>query len=136
MYAVVEYDGQQYQMTPGKELKLPLQDAEAGSALTFDRVLLISSDTGVTVGRPAVEGATVAGTVVRHGRDPKVIGFKQKRRKGYRRKWGHRQGYTLVRIDAIGPVTAGSEVAARPATKADDAPTTITTPHQEDSVSS
>jgi len=101
MYAVVEHNGQQYQVTPGKDVKLPRQEAETGSAVTFDRVLLISGDQGVTVGAPTVDGAAVAATIVRHGRDAKVIGFKRKRRKGYRRKWGHRQGYTLVHIENI-----------------------------------
>jgi large subunit ribosomal protein L21 len=69
--------------------------------VTFDEVLLASTDAGVTVGEPTIDGAKVTAEVVRHGRDRKVIVFKRKRRKGYRKKQGHRQGFTEIRVDEV-----------------------------------
>ena len=83
---------------------IELLDPESGvsfGTVTFDEVLVASTDDGTTVGTPVVEGASVTGEVVRHGRDKKVIIFKWKRRKNYRKKQGHRQGYTAVRIADI-----------------------------------
>jgi large subunit ribosomal protein L21 len=74
---------------------------EAGDAVTFEDVLLASDGEKVQVGAPTVDGATVKAEVIRHGRDRKIIVFKRKRRKGYRRKQGHRQGFTEIRVDEI-----------------------------------
>jgi large subunit ribosomal protein L21 len=76
-------------------------DVEAGGSVTFDDVLLASDGKDVQVGAPMVKGAKVKAEVVKHGRDKKIIVFKRKRRKGYRRKQGHRQGYTEIRVDEI-----------------------------------
>jgi large subunit ribosomal protein L21 len=101
MYAVIKSGGKQFRAEPGKNIRVPSLDAEAGDTVTFDDVLLTSDGDTINVGTPAVEGASVTGEVVKHGRDRKVIVFKRKRRKGYRKKQGHRQGFTEIRIDEV-----------------------------------
>jgi large subunit ribosomal protein L21 len=101
MYAVFRTGGKQFRAEPGGLLKIPALDADAGDAVSFDEVLMASSDGEVSVGTPLVEGAAVRAEVVSHGRHDKVIVFKRKRRKGYRRKQGHRQDYTEIRVDEI-----------------------------------
>ena len=101
MYAVIKTGGKQFRAEPGKCIRVPSLDVEAGDTVTFEEVLLASTGDEVKVGTPSVEGASVTGEVVKHGRDPKVIVFKRKRRKGYRKKQGHRQGFTEIRIDEV-----------------------------------
>ena len=102
MYAVFETGGKQFRAEAGVRLRVPSLDAEAGSKITFDEVLLAGDgEEDVRVGTPTVDGAAVKAEVLRHGRSPKVIVFKRKRRKGYRKKQGHRQGFTEVRIDEV-----------------------------------
>ena len=101
MYAVFRTGGKQFRAQPGERVRVPALEAEAGDTVAFVDVLLLSDGDDVTVGRPVVEGASVKAEVVSHGRDRKVIVFKRKRRKGYRRKQGHRQGYTEVRVEEI-----------------------------------
>lgn len=101
MYAVFKAGGKQFRAEPGLRIRVPSLDAEPGDAVTFDEVLLTSNGDDVNVGEPTVDGAAVKAEVVAHGRGDKVIVFKRKRRKGYRRKQGHRQGFTEIRIDEI-----------------------------------
>jgi large subunit ribosomal protein L21 len=101
MYAVFRTGGKQFRAEPGKKIRIPSLEREPGEAITFDEVLLASDGTSVQVGAPTVAGASVKAEVVRHGRDKKIIVFKRKRRKNYRRKQGHRQGFTEVRVDEI-----------------------------------
>jgi len=101
MYAVFETGGKQFRAEVGSTLRIPSIEAEPGEAVTFDRVLLTGDGDDVSVGTPEVQGASVEAEVVRHGRDKKIIVFKRKRRKGYRKKQGHRQKFTEVRIDGI-----------------------------------
>jgi len=101
MYAVVEIGGQQYRVSPNEEILAPKLAGEVGSSIQLDKVLLVSSEQTVRVGRPVVEGATVKATILAHGQGPKVVVFKKKRRKGYRVKKGHRQEYTALRIEEI-----------------------------------
>ncbi len=101
MYAVFETGGKQFRAEPGSKLRIPSIEAEPGDVVTFDQVLLASDGEAVSVGTPEVKGASITAEVLRHGRDKKIIVFKRKRRKGYRRKQGHRQGFTEVRIDGI-----------------------------------
>ena len=101
MYAVFRTGGKQFRAEPGKKIRVPSLELEPGEAITFDEVLLASDGTAIQVGAPMVEGASVKAEVVRHGRDKKIIVFKRKRRKNYRRKQGHRQGFTEVRVDEI-----------------------------------
>ena len=101
MYAVIETGGKQHRVELGEVLKVELLKAETGQEIEFSRVLLVSDENGVRVGTPIVEGARVLGTSLGDGRAPKIIIFKKKRRKQYRRTRGHRQYYTTVRIDKI-----------------------------------
>jgi large subunit ribosomal protein L21 len=101
MYAVVKIKGQQFRVEPGTTLQVPLLEDEVGSDVTFDEVLMLSDGDDVKVGTPTVAGASVAAEVVRHGRSRKVVVFKYKRRKNYRRKKGHRQPFTEVNIKDI-----------------------------------
>jgi large subunit ribosomal protein L21 len=98
MYAIFEAKGKQFRAEPDMTLLVPSLDAEPGERVTFDQVLLAERDDKVIIGQPSLEGASVATEVVRHGRGEKIIVFKMKRRKGYRRKQGHRQGFTEIRI--------------------------------------
>jgi large subunit ribosomal protein L21 len=101
MYAIIRSGDKQFRAEPGKTVRLPSVDAEVGETVTFDEILLASDGDLITVGTPVLSGATVTGEVVAHGRGKKIIIFKWKRRKNYRRKQGHRQGYTDVRIGEI-----------------------------------
>jgi large subunit ribosomal protein L21 len=115
MYAVVSTGGKQYRVEAGAELIVERVPGDAGSTITFDRVLLVGDGEAVTVGTPTVEGASVSGTVLGEALGPKLIVFKFKQKATYRRKNGHRQHLTRVRIDEI---RAGGK-RAKPATKAD-----------------
>jgi large subunit ribosomal protein L21 len=100
MYALVEFKGKQYRAETGAALKVDKIDADPGTALDIDTVLLLSGDT-VTVGNPYVQGAKVNATVESHGKDPKIIVFKYKPKKDYRRKKGHRQQFSVIKIGEI-----------------------------------
>lgn len=101
MYAVVETGGKQYKVAPGDALRVEKVDGSKGDAVVFDRVLMIGDDAGSTLGTPVVTGATVKASVIHQGRAKKVIVMKYKKRKRYRVKTGHRQPFTLVRIESI-----------------------------------
>ncbi len=101
MYAVVESGGKQYKVAVGQTVDVELLAAAEGDTVQFDRVLVIADDDHIRVGRPTVDGARVSATVLGHGRGPKVIAFKYRPKKRYRRKLGHRQGYTRLHIDEI-----------------------------------
>ena len=102
MYAIIKSGGKQFRAVPGQTIKVPSLSAEPGEQVTFGDVLVTGGgDDGIMVGTPVVSGASVTGEVVRHGKTRKVITFKWKRRKNYRRKQGHRQGFTEVRIGEI-----------------------------------
>ena len=100
MYAIIEASGKQFRAEPDSTLRIPRLRAEPGDTVTFE-VLLTETDGKVQIGQPSLEGASVAAEVVRHGRGEKIIVFKRKRRKGYRKKQGHRQGFTEVRVTEI-----------------------------------
>jgi large subunit ribosomal protein L21 len=100
MYALVEFKGKQYKAEKGAVLKVDRLDAEPGAKLDIDSVLLLS-DGQVTVGTPYVKGARVSATVESHGKDKKIIVFKYMPKKDYRRKQGHRQQYSIIKIEDI-----------------------------------
>ena len=102
-YAIVEHGGKQYRVSPGDELLVERTQSElkTGDALLFDRVMLVSRDETVRIGQPVLEGAVVRSQVVSPVRGPKIIVFKKKRRKGYKKTQGHRQDYYKVRVEAI-----------------------------------
>ena len=99
MYAVFRTGGKQFRAEPGKKIRVPSLAGEPGDSVTFEDVLLASDGKDVQVGLPKVKGAKVKAELVGHGRDRKIIVFKRKRRKGYRKKQGHRQGDTEIRVD-------------------------------------
>jgi len=100
-YAIIRTGGKQFRVEPGRTYKIPSLDGEAGGEIEFNDVLLGNDGKTVRTGVPALKGAKVTGEIVRHGRGEKIVVFKQKRRKNYARKRGHRQGFTEVRINAI-----------------------------------
>ena len=116
MYAVVSTGGKQYRVEAGNELVVERVAGDVGSTITFDRILLVGDGEAVTVGTPVVDGATVSGTVLGEALGPKLIVFKFKQKATYRRKNGHRQHLTRVRIDEI---SAGGKQ-SKPAAKADE----------------
>lgn len=101
MYVIFRAGGKQFRAEQGRTLRLPRIDAEPGSTLTFGEVLLASDGETVKTGTPLVRGASVRAEVLREGKEPKLHIFKFKRRKNYRRKLGHRQKYTEVRITGL-----------------------------------
>lgn len=101
MYAVVDSGGKQYRVEQGRTLVIDRLEAEPGASVTFDRVLLIADEERVTVGNPTVSGASVRGTVLEHGRGPKVVVFRFRPKAHYRRRTGHRASLTRVRIEEI-----------------------------------
>ena len=101
MYALVEIKGKQYKAEKGAVLRVDRIDSEKGEALEFDKVLMLSNDSDVKIGTPYVEGIKVQGSVEDQIKDKKVLVFKYKRRKNYKRTQGHRQQYTLVKINDI-----------------------------------
>ena len=104
MYAVIETGGKQYKVQPGDTLVVETLPGSAGDAVQFDRVLLISDDDSVAVGRPAIDGAVVTGQIVGQVLGEKLVVYKFKRRKNYRKRNGHRQPYTAVKISkVVGP---------------------------------
>ena len=101
MYAVIETGGKQYRVSEGDVVRVETLASSVGDEVSISAVHLVADGKNVQVGRPTVEGASVTGTIIEEGRGRKVIAFKKKRRKGYRRKIGHRQNYTALRIDKI-----------------------------------
>lgn len=101
MYAIIRTGGRQFRVEPGQTIRLPSLSVEPGESVTFEDVLLGADGDQIKVGAPVVSGAAVQAEVVRHGRGEKIIIFKHKRRKNYRRKQGHRQGFTEVRVNEI-----------------------------------
>jgi large subunit ribosomal protein L21 len=112
MFAVIRTGGKQYRVAPEDVITIDKLGAEPGATVEFAEVLMLGGDS-VQVGAPTVAGATVAGEVVEQGRGPKVIAFKKRRRKNSRRKRGHRQEFTVVRITEI--LTDGQRPSARTA---------------------
>ena len=100
MYAVIETGGQQHKVAPGEMVRVQKIEG-AGKEISFDKVLLISKDESLEIGSPFVANAAVKAEVIGHGRYPKVIVYKQRPRKGYRKLNGHRQDYTLLKIKDI-----------------------------------
>jgi large subunit ribosomal protein L21 len=101
-YAIIRSGGKQFRVEEGATVRVPSLDGQVGDTVELEALVIGGGEGGVKVGSPAVEGATVRGTVVDHGRGDKVIVFKKKRRKQYKRTQGHRQNYTTVKIDSIG----------------------------------
>jgi len=101
MYAVIESGGKQYKVAVGETVDVERLDVKVGEVVELDRVCLIADEANVQIGKPVLESARVSATVLRHGQGPKVIIFKHRAKERYRRKFGHRQDYTRLRINAI-----------------------------------
>lgn len=101
MYAIIETGGKQYKIQEGDVVFVEKLTVEEGSTVNFDKVLAVSKEGTVNFGSPLVDGASVSAKVLGHGKDKKVLIFKYKPKKGYRRKQGHRQPYTKVQIEKI-----------------------------------
>ncbi|HJQ82781.1 MAG TPA: 50S ribosomal protein L21 [Candidatus Binatia bacterium] len=101
-YAVIRTGGKQYRVAPGDLVRIERLAGDVGAAVEFTEVLLTGGDGAVRIGTPLVEGARVVGKIVEQGRDRKVLVYKKKRRKNYRRRRGHRQSVTTVRVTEIG----------------------------------
>ena len=101
MYAIVEAGGKQYPVEEGRYIDMELLDAEKDAKVTFDKIVMLVNGKKSKVGQPYVSGASVEGTVVKHDKAKKIIVFKQRPKKGYRKKQGHRQQFTRVMITKI-----------------------------------
>jgi len=101
MYAIIEDGGRQFKVEEGQEVELDYRDMHSGQQITLDHVLAVRDDSGVTLGRPEVAGAAVTAEVLGPSQGPKLVVQKFRRRKTYRRKTGHRQWFTRVRITKI-----------------------------------
>jgi len=101
-YAVIRTGGKQFRVVPGEVLRIPsLAGKVEGDAVEFTEVLVAGDDQGIRLGSPLLDGARVTGTIVKQGRAPKIIVFKFKKRKQFKRKQGHRQSFTTVKIDGV-----------------------------------
>jgi large subunit ribosomal protein L21 len=121
MYAVIKTGGKQYKVAAGEKLKVEKLAGDVGSKVVIDKVLMITDGDNTTIGAPLIAGAKVNATVVSHGRGDKVMIFKFRRRKHYRKTQGHRQSYTEILIDDVngkGAVAAKPVAAAKPAVAA------------------
>lgn len=118
MYAVVATGGKQYRVSEGDVLFVEKLSGDVGSTIVFDDVLMTADGEDVRIGQPALDDVNVTGTIVEQGRHRKIIVFKFKRRKRFRRKNGHRQPYTAVRIESIGAAAAVPEAAPEPEAEA------------------
>jgi len=101
VYAVVRVAGKQVIVRPEEDIKVPRLEADIGSTISLDDVMLYADGADVRVGRPSLGDIRIVAEIIGHGRDPKITVFKMKRRKGYRRKTGHRQGHTVLKIKEI-----------------------------------
>ncbi len=101
MFAIVNIAGQQFKVVQGQEIFVHRLASDEGANVTFDEVLMTSSDASTNVGTPTISGAKVNATVLNHAKGDQVRVFKKKRRKGYKKKNGHRQSFTKIKIDSI-----------------------------------
>ena len=101
MYAIIETGGKQQKVIPGEQLRIEKLEAKVGDTVRFDKVMLVNRDGEVALGKPYVDGASVTAKVMEQGRGRKILVFKKKRRKQYRRTRGHRQSFTAVKVEAI-----------------------------------
>ncbi len=101
MYAIVNIAGKQFKVTQSQKLFVPLMETEVGSKVEFSEVILFSDDNGIKIGTPVLQGKKITATVLDHIKDEKVVVFKKKRRKGYRKSNGHRQRFTQIEINSI-----------------------------------
>lgn len=119
MYAVVQIGGHQYRVAEGDLIYVDRQSEESGNSFSIDEVLMLNDEGSVTVGTPTVEGASIKATLVEHVKADKVIVFKKKRRKGYKKKRGHRQPMSQIKIESISSNGAKKTESKKEETKKD-----------------
>jgi large subunit ribosomal protein L21 len=113
MYAIVEIAGKQFRVAKDMKLKVPVIQADAGKSVDFDQVFMVEDDKGnITLGKPLVKNTSVSAKIIEHSREKKIIVFKKKRRKGYQKKNGHRQGFSMIEITGIGAAKKVKETKA------------------------
>ena len=122
MYAIVEIAGQQFKVAKDQKVYVHRLQGEEGSKVTFDNVLLVEDKGNVTIGAPAIEGASVTAQILSHLKGDKVIVFKKKRRKGYKKKNGHRQYLSEIQIESIAASGSKKATAKKAAPKKEEAP--------------
>lgn len=115
MFAIIETGGKQYQVTEGRYVDIELLENEADSKVVFENIIMLVNGKKSKLGQPYVKNASVEGTIVKHDKDKKVIVYKQRAKKGYRRKQGHRQNFTRVMINKIRTTAKGKSEAAEAA---------------------
>jgi len=115
MYAIVQTGGKQYKVQAGDHIKVEKLTAEPGAQINLDQVLAVAEADGITLGKPLIGDALVKATIVRTARDRKIIVFKKKRRHAFKKKQGHRQWYTLLKIDSVVPAAASETKEPTPA---------------------
>ena len=101
MYSIIKISGKQYSVSEGDIIKVPSQDWKVGDTVKLNQILLTDNGKNISVGTPIVVGASVTIEIIEHNRDKKLLIYKKKRRKGYQRKNGHRQGYTLLKVNKL-----------------------------------
>lgn len=101
LYAILETGGKQYKVSPGKTFRVEKLPGGRGDSLVFEKVLAVSDDGDIKVGSPYLEGTTIKGTIVRQGKARKILVFKYRAKSNYRRRYGHRQPFTEVRVDSV-----------------------------------
>ena len=116
MYALVDYSGNQILIKEGEKTRIPFTDKKVGTKIVFDNVLFIDDGKDKKVGQPYINSFSINAKIVSHEKDKKIIVFKKKRRKGYQKKNGHRQNYTLIQVDSISAKTAAKKTAAKKTT--------------------
>tara|TARA_B100000902_G_C27305991_1_gene915507 strand:- start:1096 stop:1485 length:390 start_codon:yes stop_codon:yes gene_type:complete len=116
MYALVDYSGNQILIKEGEKTRIPFTDKKVGTKIVFDNVLFIDDGKDKKVGKPYINSFSINAKIVSHEKDKKIIVFKKKRRKGYQKKNGHRQNYTLIQADSISTKESTKKTAAKKTT--------------------
>jgi len=119
MYAIVEIAGKQFRVEENSRLRVPLLDVESGKTVEFGNVVVYNDDKKLQIGTPLVDKVKVSATVIEHNREKKIVVFKKKRRKGYQVKNGHRQHYSLIKVDKIGAGIVAAKPKAEKSVKAE-----------------
>ncbi|MEE9189812.1 MAG: 50S ribosomal protein L21 [Candidatus Neomarinimicrobiota bacterium] len=122
MYAIVNISGKQFKVEQGDRLQVPLLKDEVGEIIQFDQVLLTDDGKSVTVGKPVVKNVKVEATILENGRSRKILVYKKKRRKGYQRKKGHRQDFSLIEIKKIQTAAPKKKASPKATKKMTDPP--------------
>ena len=117
MYAIVKIAGKQYKVAENDQLRVAHLSSNVGDKIKFDEVLFADDGKAIKVGNPAIKGALVTAEILEHGRSRKILIYKKKRRKGYQRKNGHRQGYSLIKINGIQLAATAKKAPVKKTTK-------------------